>query len=196
MRADGRFGPEVEQRAQNKRHTSAWVVLAAALLVALGAALVIAELGGDADADRRASLLLKDLKTQAYRLSSLEWQAVAEGRLDPELDEEARDARGRMARSLDEMAQLDLRGEEEGACDGSRQLFAPTTKPSTKSFGCSRPGGWRKPKPSTKSGWTRTSKGSTKRSGKPTSSTAPTPSERSGAPTRAPFWRWAGLAVL
>ena len=90
-----------------------WVPILAALLVALGAALGIAELRGDADADRRASLLLEDLKTQAYRLSSLEWQAVAEGRLDPELDEEARDARGQMVRSLDEIAQLDPRGEEE-----------------------------------------------------------------------------------
>ncbi len=44
VKAYGRFGPEEGQRAQSKRRISAWAVLAAALLVALGAALVIAKL--------------------------------------------------------------------------------------------------------------------------------------------------------
>ena len=90
-----------------------WVVLAAALLISLGAAFVIVELRGHADEDRKTVLVLKDLETQAYRLSSLEWQAVAEGRLTPELGEQVQDARDRMSSLLDEMSRSEETGEEE-----------------------------------------------------------------------------------
>ncbi len=123
VKADGRFGPEEGQRAQSKRRISAWAVLAAALLVALGAALIIAELRERADNDRQALLLFKDLETQAYRLSSLEWQAIAEERLDSGLYEEAQDARGRMARSLEGMAQTDALDEEAGVLQQVDEAF-------------------------------------------------------------------------
>ena len=123
VKADGRFGPEEGQRAQSKRRISAWAVLATALLVALGTALIIAELREHADNDRQALLLFKDLETQAYRLSSLEWQAIAEERLDSGLDEEAQDARDRMARSLDGMAQVDALDEEEGVLQQVDEAF-------------------------------------------------------------------------
>lgn len=38
-------------------------------------------------------MLFSRLETQSYRLSSLEWQAVAESQITPELAEETEDAK-------------------------------------------------------------------------------------------------------
>ncbi|MDP8901817.1 MAG: hypothetical protein M3N33_11890 [Actinomycetota bacterium] len=96
-----------------RRILSAWAVLAAALLISLGAASVIVELRGHADKDRRTVLALKDIETQAYRLSSLEWQAVAEGRVSPEVAEQVQGARGSMSSLLDGIGRLEQMSEEE-----------------------------------------------------------------------------------
>ncbi len=102
-----------------RRILSAWTVLAAALLISLGAASVIVELRGNAVNDRRTVLALKDIETQAYRLSSLEWQAVAEGRVSPEVAEQVQDARGSMSSLLDGIERLEETSEEEeSACSG------------------------------------------------------------------------------
>ena len=99
-----------------RRFLSAWVVLAAALLISSGAAFVIAGLRNNADEDRQTVLVLKQLESQSYRLSSLEWQAVAEGRLNPELAGQVRDARGTMSGLLGEMGRSgEAREEQESA---------------------------------------------------------------------------------
>ena len=96
-----------------RRVVPVWMILVAALTIALGAAFVVAGLRGNADEDRHALLLLKDLESQSYKLSSLEWQAVAEGQLDTESAEQAQDARGRMSGAIDEIMRSEGTGEEE-----------------------------------------------------------------------------------
>jgi PAS domain S-box-containing protein len=62
-----------------------WTLLALALAVALLATVGIKQLDDQEDADLRAHTLLVDIEAAAYRLSALEWRAIAEGRLDPEV---------------------------------------------------------------------------------------------------------------
>jgi diguanylate cyclase (GGDEF)-like protein len=92
-----------QQPPRSQRRILVWVPLVAALLVALVAAYLITELRSRADEDRRAVLLIERLELQAYRLSALEWQAIAERRLDPELLEEKQQASEEVSRALDEV---------------------------------------------------------------------------------------------
>lgn len=83
-----------------------------ALLIALGTAYVIAELRRRADEANRAMLMLKDLDRQAYQLSSLEWQAVAERQVSDEVDEKVREVYAESSESLEELDRLEGPSEE------------------------------------------------------------------------------------
>ena len=86
----------------------AWLAVGVALLIALVAAGVIAELRREAAHGRRAELALSRLEGQANRLSALEWQAIAQRRLDAEVAEGAQGAREEMSRELSELGRLDV----------------------------------------------------------------------------------------
>lgn len=112
--AGNQFKPQgAAQPSRGGRYVSAWLVLAAALLVAAGAAYVIIGLRGHVDEDRRALLLLKGLEAQANRLSTLEEQAISGETPGPEAADEAQDVRGRMWSSLNELASAEKESEEE-----------------------------------------------------------------------------------
>ncbi len=73
-----------------------WIVFSAALLVALVTAYLITVLREHGDEDYRATILFSRLEAQSYRLSSLEWQAVAESQITPELAEVKEGAKDRL----------------------------------------------------------------------------------------------------
>ena len=51
-------------------------------VIAVAAMLAIAHFRGEADRQREATLVLSQLRADAYRQNGLEWQAIAEGELD------------------------------------------------------------------------------------------------------------------
>ena len=113
---------------RSERRVPTWVAVLVALLVALGAAYVIAELRGRADEANRAVLAFKDLDKQAYRLSALEWQATAERRLDDEVDEEAREAYTDSSESLEELGRLEAQSEGLSRVRRAYRDFSGATK--------------------------------------------------------------------
>ena len=97
---------------RSERRVPTWVPVLAALLVALGAAYVIAELRGRADEANRTVLAFRDLDKQAHRLSALEWQAIAERGLSEEVDGEAREAYRESSEALEGLGRLESRSPE------------------------------------------------------------------------------------
>lgn len=80
-----------------RRHlTRTCIVFSAALLVALVPAYLITVLREHVDEGYRAKILFSRLEAQSYQLSSLEWQAVAESQITPELAEVKEDAKDRL----------------------------------------------------------------------------------------------------
>jgi two-component system, sensor histidine kinase and response regulator len=63
-----------------------WAILGLVLVIALAATAGIKALDDWEDVELHAQTLLADIEADAYRLSALEWQAIAEGRLDPEVE--------------------------------------------------------------------------------------------------------------
>ncbi len=99
------------QPHEGRRRVPAWLVFASALLVALVAAYLIAQLRNQADEGQQALLLFEDLEGKANRISALEWQAIAEQQLSSEVAEEAQEARDEMAGSLDELGRMEVGSE-------------------------------------------------------------------------------------
>ena len=115
MRMGKPGGAQGGRWAEHARSVPAWVVFVGALFIALGAAYVLAELRNRTDDDREALVMLVTLQAQAYRLSAVEWQVVAEGRLTPKSAEEARAANERMSRALEGIGGLRLEQDEREA---------------------------------------------------------------------------------
>jgi diguanylate cyclase len=97
-RPAGHAEPEALQAAttptyhgsRSRPRVGAWLALLIAVLVAVGAGYSITRVH-DYAADRaRLQTLLGQLETATRHQSALEWQAIAEQRLSPELDEEQR----------------------------------------------------------------------------------------------------------
>ncbi len=84
----------------SQRGAARWMFLVAAVLIGVAATAVVASFRSVADDNRRAQLALGTFREQAYRLSSIEWQAIAQRRVDPELREAAVSARTQMVRAL------------------------------------------------------------------------------------------------
>lgn len=85
------------------RPTRIWIVLALVGLIAAGAAI-----GSSALRSRAKSLFhlrhdLEAVESEAYRLSSLEWRAIAAGHADRQIRNEIDDANGRIGTLLDQM---------------------------------------------------------------------------------------------
>ena len=85
----------------NKRQIPGWSVLAAALIVAIAAATAISNLRQEADKILQAERLLIHLEAQAYRLSSLEYHAISEQKLELETVKSVQAVRSRLQETLD-----------------------------------------------------------------------------------------------
>ncbi|MDP9438343.1 MAG: GGDEF domain-containing protein, partial [Actinomycetota bacterium] len=105
-------GGGADRALRGERRVPTWALVSAAVLVALGAAFLIAELRGRADEAGRAVLAFKELDKQAHRLSALEWQAIAERALSDEVDEEAREAYAESSEALEELERMDAQSPE------------------------------------------------------------------------------------
>lgn len=99
------------QPHEGRPRVPAWLVFASALLVALVATYLIAQLRNHADEGQQALLFFESLEGRANRISALEWQAVAEQQLSSEIAEEAQEARDEMRGSLDELSQIEVGSE-------------------------------------------------------------------------------------
>ncbi len=87
-----------------------WLLPVVALAVALTAAIAIVALRQLADESRQGEILLAQLDGQSHRLSALEWQAIANQELEPELLEEVGDARQQMEGILGQLTRLNPNG--------------------------------------------------------------------------------------
>ena len=94
---------EQGERAVLVAHHRRGVVLASVLLVAFVAASGVAWLQTRADAARRADLHLAQLAGLAFRLSALEWEAIAKQQPNPELAEEIYRTGGELHSGLQEV---------------------------------------------------------------------------------------------
>ena len=102
---------EDTQPHEGRRRIPGWLVFASALLVALGAAYLIAQMRNQADEGQQALLLFESLEGRANRISALEWQDIAEQQLSFEVAEQAQEARDEMRGSLDELSQTEVGSE-------------------------------------------------------------------------------------
>ncbi|MEK7327396.1 MAG: hypothetical protein AAB217_19290, partial [Chloroflexota bacterium] len=78
--------------------------------MALIAVIAIVALRRLADESRQGEILLAQLHGQSHRLSALEWQAIAQQELEPELLEEVGDARQQIEGILGQLTRLNLNG--------------------------------------------------------------------------------------
>lgn len=99
------------QPHEGRRSVPAWLAFVSALLIALAAAYLIAQLRNYADEGQQALLLFENLDGRANRISTLEWQAIAEQRLSSEVAEEAQEARDEMRGSLDDLGRMEVGSE-------------------------------------------------------------------------------------
>ncbi len=79
--------PQISPSSQIKSKLSAGFIFGSAMIVAIASAIVIYQLNQMTQESREARLLLTQLKEQASRLISLEWEGISKGEIDEDLTE-------------------------------------------------------------------------------------------------------------
>ena len=93
--------------SRSRSWVGALVVLLLGVAIAGACGYGIARIHGDAAERRKLQALLSQLETAAWQQSALEWQAVAEQRLSPAIDQERREVDAAAQRLVEQLMVLD-----------------------------------------------------------------------------------------
>jgi signal transduction histidine kinase len=114
VRVQSSPGQSAKEQSKLKPRLSTWSVLWVALIVSTVSATAIYQLNQLAEKSNHTRLLLNQLKEQASRLNSLEWEGIAKLEIDANLREELDEQRRDTAEILEQLNQVDNQNNQLG----------------------------------------------------------------------------------